>query len=154
MEGRGRALDVERRARLIPHQLCLAAGLVITHVISHYCFLVQHQRAAEGRPVDGGLVDGGLVDGRAGLMVWAGGVDSLCGIFDASNPSICRLRVVSSDCHGDPAWFPLLLHISHLHLSGALPAVRGSTWRRFLHTAATSSLSSNPQPGSPSPQTS
>lgn len=40
-------------------------GLVITHVISHYCFLVQHQRAAEGRP--GGPVDGGGgVDGRGG----------------------------------------------------------------------------------------
>lgn len=71
MEGRGRALDVERRARLIPHQLCLAAGLVITHVISHYCFLVQHQRAAGGRPVDGGPVDGreGGVDG----LGWGGG---------------------------------------------------------------------------------
>lgn len=49
-----------QRAGLIPHQLCLAVGLVITHVISHYCFLVQRQRAAEGRqgrPFDG--LDGG-----------------------------------------------------------------------------------------------
>lgn len=53
---------VERRAGLIPHQLCLAVGLVITHVISHYCFLVQRQRAAEGRqgkPFDG--EDGGAL---------------------------------------------------------------------------------------------
>lgn len=57
----GGGVDVERRAGLIPHQLCLAVGLVITHVISHYYFLVQRQRAAEGRqgkPLDG--VDGGL----------------------------------------------------------------------------------------------
>lgn len=53
---KGGGLDVGRRARLIPHQLCLSVGLVITHVISHYCFLVQGQRAAEGRqgePFDG-----------------------------------------------------------------------------------------------------
>lgn len=69
--GRGRG-----GAGLIPHQLCLAVGLVITHVISHYCFLVQRQRAAEGRqgkPFDGVDV-GGL------------GVGGICGIFDTSSP--------------------------------------------------------------------
>lgn len=54
---------MEQRAGLIPHQLCLAVGLVITHVISHYCFLLQRQWAAEGRLWGGGQFIGGPIDG-------------------------------------------------------------------------------------------
>lgn len=50
----GELLEVEQRAHLIPHQLCLTVWLVFTHVISHYCFLVQCQWAAEGRLGRGG----------------------------------------------------------------------------------------------------
>ena len=95
----------------------LAVGLVITHVISHYCFLVQCQRAAEGRSgglcvcvcVGGGLLMGMLFDGlgRGGQTVWY--------VFDMSGPSVCWLCVVSFGCRGVAGLHPC--SISHLNLS-------------------------------------
>lgn len=45
-EGEQGAQDEEWSAVLILHQLCVAVGLVITHVISHYCSLAQRLRQA------------------------------------------------------------------------------------------------------------